>query len=260
MPMNPRALKPAVRGRLVLVYACSVAVLLMPSSLVGQDQVSGTVVDAAGRPVAAARVADFWTSAGDDQNAQGSMHPFNMTETDAEGRFTITLQFYGRPSALLAIDAAQQHGGIAVIDPQRLDTPVSIRLVPLIEVRGRFSCDELARPPSWTNVYVEHKPSGKRLLQCDSKNATFAFKLPPGEYGFNGYGSDVHGVDRPLTLTAEKPVLDMGTIDLRATGIAKHKGKEPPPWNVTDARGVPKTVRYADFKGKWVLMEFWGFW
>jgi hypothetical protein len=52
---------------------------------------------------------------------------------------------------------------------------------------------------------------------------------------------------------------DMGTVDRRAT-VFKHKGRELPPWTISDARGVPKTVKYSDFKGKWVLLEFWGFW
>ena len=44
------------------------------------------------------------------------------------------------------------------------------------------------------------------------------------------------------------------------TEIAKHVGKEPPPLRVTDARGLNTGVRLADLKGKWVLIEFWGFW
>jgi len=59
---------------------------------------------------------------------------------------------------------------------------------------------------------------------------------------------------------ADKPDVAMGTIDMPATVIAKHVGKAPPEWNVTDARGVAKTVKISDFKGKWVMIEFWGFW
>ncbi|MGE5191819.1 MAG: TlpA family protein disulfide reductase, partial [Deltaproteobacteria bacterium] len=32
----------------------------------------------------------------------------------------------------------------------------------------------------------------------------------------------------------------------------------PPQWNVTDARGVKKDVQIADFRGKWLLVGFWG--
>ena len=29
---------------------------------------------------------------------------------------------------------------------------------------------------------------------------------------------------------------------------------------VTDARGAKKAVRLEDYKGKWVFLEFWGYW
>jgi hypothetical protein len=253
--------------RLSFGHACGFAALLFATQFaIAQDEgeLSGTVIDADGNPVAGAVVAISWNSGGGEQNPQGFMSPYGGSKggskTDADGRFTMTLEFYDRSIALLAIDGAQKLGGIAVVDPKQPDAPISIRLAPLIEVRGSFSCDELKRPPGWTNVYIDHKPSGWRLLSCDSSKTTFAFKLPPGDYDFDGYGNDVIGVRKALSLTADKPVLDMGTIDLRATRIAKHMGKEPPAWNITDARGVTKTVKYSDFKGKWVLMEFWGFW
>ncbi len=237
--------------------------LLLPTVSVAQDpvSVSGTVVDAQGRPLADVQVADSWQSAARAPNPLGFMSAFSSGRTGADGRFTIKLQPYGRASvALLAIDAAQKLGGIAVIDVKQPGQEISIQLAPLVEVRGRFSCNELNRAPTRTNVYITHKPSGWRMLQCDSNEATFAFKLPPGEYELWGYGSGVFDSTSSLRLTFDQPLVDMGTIDLRATGIAKQTGKAPPAWNVTDARGLPKTVKYSDFKGKWVLLEFWGYW
>ena len=55
-------------------------------------------------------------------------------------------------------------------------------------------------------------------------------------------------------------MLDLGTLDLTPTAITRSIGKRLPPWTVTDARGVAKTVTLDDFRGKWVLLEFWGFW
>lgn len=63
-----------------------------------------------------------------------------------------------------------------------------------------------------------------------------------------------------MVLDADTPVVDLGTIDLRATEIAKHVGKAPPAWNVTDARGVAKSVQLSDYKGKWVIVELWAYW
>ena len=74
-----------------------------------------------------------------------------------------------------------------------------------------------------------------------------------------GGGSGRHvGAAREVTLAPGKAV-DLGAIDLKLTPIARLSGKEPPAWHITDARGVPKDVRPSDFKGKWVVLEFWGY-
>jgi thiol-disulfide isomerase/thioredoxin len=67
-------------------------------------------------------------------------------------------------------------------------------------------------------------------------------------------------MDKELTLAADTPDVDLRTLDLPPTALSKLVGKPPPRWHVTDARGVPKEVQLSDFKGKWVLVEFWGHW
>jgi hypothetical protein len=104
------------------------------------------------------------------------------------------------------------------------------------------------------------RPGRGFVLACSSPKAEFSFRLPPGKYQFWGYGTDVRDKREEITLSADKQDLDFGTVDLPATPIARHVGKEPPAWHVTDARGAPKDVKLSDFKGKWVLVEFWGFW
>lgn len=250
-------------GRCGIAHACIITTCLLTVSVgIAQDliQVTGTILDESGKPVEAAIVAEQWTASAMAQNPQGPMRPISEVRSGPDGRFIKEIEFDGRPVVLFAIDANQKHGGITVVEQKAASDPISIKLTLLVEVRGRFSCDDLKQAPTWTNVYIEHKSSGRRILSCDSRAAAFAFKLPPGEYDFEGYGSDVIGLDKVVTLSASKPSLDMGTVDLRATEIAMHKGKEPPAWNITDARGVSKSVTYADFKGKWVLIEFWGFW
>jgi len=49
-------------------------------------------------------------------------------------------------------------------------------------------------------------------------------------------------------------------IKFKLSPIAHLYGKPAPAWHVTDARGVSKTVQPSDFKGKWVVLEFWGYW
>ncbi|HEV3443653.1 MAG TPA: hypothetical protein VG099_03365 [Gemmataceae bacterium] len=235
--------------------AAAVLGLLVPIMAVAQEsqKVAGQVLDAAGKPVVGADVATFWSA------DKGKMAPFNGVPTDKEGKFSLSMQFYGFPQALLAMDKERKTGGLIVVDGKAAPKSVEIKLGPLVKVRGSFFCKELDRRPVWTNVYMTVVPR-VRVLQCTSTEAAFSFLLPPGTYQFMGYGSDIQNLTRDLTLTAEAPDLDLKTLDMAATVIARHKGKALPAWNVTDARGANKDVKLSDFKGKWVLIEFWGFW
>jgi hypothetical protein len=217
---------------------------------------SGRVLDR-GRPVAGADVATFWSA--DD----GAMKPFNSARTDAEGRFRLEAELYGRDQALMAITSDGARGAMAIARANKPGDPLLLEVEPLVEFRGHFTCDEIGKPPGWTNVYMSLVPGRERVVQCTSRESKFALKLPPGKYEFYGYASftDFEGVNRQVTLEPGKPV-DLRAVDLKQTPIARHYGKEPPQWHVTDARGVPqgKNVTIADFKGKWVILEFWGFW
>ena len=180
--------------------------------------------------------------------------------TDREGAFAIELQLYGSDGALLAMDRGQKVGGSVVVKAKGPVEPVTITLGPLVRVHGSFSCSELGKRPTWTNVYISLMPGNIRLVANDSEEATFDVLVTPGTYQFWGYGTDVANLTKEITAKADSPDLDLGVLDIPATIIAKHKGKAPPEWKVTAARGVKNDVKLADFKGKWVLMEFWGFW
>jgi hypothetical protein len=235
--------------------AATVIALLVPIAGRAQEtqKVAGQVVDSAGKPVAGADVAAFW---GADS---GSMQPFGGVQTDKDGRFTLPMQFYGLPQALLAFDKDRKSGGLTVLNGKAPPAkPVEIKLGPVVRVHGEFASKELGAKPAWTNVYMLIDRA--RILQCSSMKASFSFLLPPGNYQFWGYGADITNLKKDLTLAADVPDLDMKTLDVPATVIARHRGKEPPAWNVTDARGVKKDVKLSDFRGKWVLVEFWGFW
>src|SRR5947209_7109811 len=77
---------------------------------------------------------------------------------------------------------------------------------------------------------------------------------------FWGYGTDIKDVKQDLMLAADTPALDLNTVEAPATEIAKHKGKAPPAWHITDARGVKKEMMLADYKGKWILVDFFTHW
>jgi hypothetical protein len=228
----------------------------------GPVKVTGKVVDAKGHPVEGARVASFWVRSwrGPDTRVSNFFSPDRGVMTDRDGAFTVKLLLHDREGALLAMDRGQKLGGLVVVKAKGPVEPVTITLGPLIRVHGSFFCTDLGQRPSWTNVYISLLPGNIRLFMNDSQEAKFDVLLPPGRYQFRAYGTDMADLNKEITAEADTPDLDLSVLDIPATIIAKHKGKAPPQWKVTDARGVGKDVKLADFKGKWVLMEFWGFW
>jgi hypothetical protein len=228
----------------------------------GPVKVKGKVVDAKGAPVEGATVASFWMRSGRGTDGKGvsSFSPVQGVTTDRDGAFAIEIQLYGRDGALLAMDHSRKTGASIIVKAKDPVEPVKITLGPLVRVHGSFSCNELGKRPTWTNVYISLMPGNVRLVMNQSQEAKFDVLVPPGTYRFWGYGTDVADLTKEITAKADSLDLDLGTLDMAATIIAKHKGKSPPEWKVTDARGVKKDVKLADLRGKWVLMEFWGFW
>ncbi len=177
---------------------------------------------------------------------------------------------------MLTYNRDHTRGGIVIIDPKSSTNPVEIRLGPLVRVHGQFSCNDLGERPDGTNVYMnvmpgrlpvprllnKLAPSPLRLAQCSSQEARFSFLLPPGHYQFHGYSnpSDYHDANQVVELKADQPDLDLGTIDLKATELARRYGKTAPALHVTDAKGIHKDITLADFRGKWVVLEFWATW
>ena len=105
-------------------------------------------------------------------------------------------------------------------------------------------------------------PGRKRLVSHMPESGKFEIKAPPGDYDLHGYGdyTDVESIRRELTLRSGSSVMELGLVPLKAAPIALHYGKPAPPWHITAARGVPEGFQLSDLRGRWVLVEFWGFW
>ncbi|WP_422929156.1 redoxin domain-containing protein [Singulisphaera sp. PoT] len=237
------------------VVAFAVLLAFAARGRADEVKVEGRVVDEGGKAVAGAEVGTFWSS---DENRP--MFPYQGVKTGADGRFRLDVEFYGRDQVVMAIRG--DRGGLAVVAPGAAGKPIEIKAGPLVEVKGHFTCTEQGSTPGWSNVYLFLKPGRIRFASCASRESKFRLKVPPGSYSFWGYGDPTDYTDdqRDLEVKAGTPVVDLGAIDLKLKPLAKLYGKEPPPLKVTDARGVGKDVKLSDFKGKWVVLEFWGFW
>ncbi len=226
----------------------------------------GVVLDAEGKPVPGADIGGFWAM--EPQRA----FPFDGFRSEASGRFLGKVEVYDleKEQVLFVLDGQREHGALAFWSPQEAEKTLELRLEPAIRVHGSLTTAGSAEAPSWTNVYASflRKTSSDadgaerevRFAQSTSEQARFEFRLPPGRYRLNAYGLNTKDVDVDLELTADKLEVDLGVIELPQTIIARNIGKEALPLHVTDARGVAKETKLADFRGKWVLLEFWGWW
>ncbi len=221
----------------------------------------------------------------------GEMEPTGRPQpirAGSDGRFSIK-----DPDpylAVMAMDPSRRHGGTALLPMAEQVQPLEIRLVPLVTVRGSFEGPGPGQRPSWTHVYV-HLPEDSsrplhstRLVSCGSFEAKFEVRLPPGKYTLQAYSQfadkdQLEGElvpDKAFVLGAERTDVDLGRLrfvphrpflqtfveQAKAEGswndYTQHYGESPPRWHATDARGVSKDARIADFRGKWVLIDFWG--
>jgi thiol-disulfide isomerase/thioredoxin len=126
------------------------------------------------------------------------------------------------------------------------------------------------------------------FTQCGSVRGRFSFLLPPGKYDLAAYSDSPSArmpkpherktkdalADMPPYLSGiriEVPAaaeLDLGVLNVdlpkdkdgKAGDYSLFYGKEAPELAITDAVGVSKAVKLEDFRGKWVLIDFWTLW
>jgi thiol-disulfide isomerase/thioredoxin len=213
-------------------------------------------------------------------------HPRNMVARIPGGRFNLTVD--GRPRVpIFAVDKRHERGGIVLVEQSEADKPPTITLAPLVRVTAKVYCSEADRTPNWSNatVYVpDDKGNKSKLMICGSFRGDVSFLLPPGKYELDVYSTSPNGTLRTpkgqpgkdaaagpptrgmhVEVPRGKTTLDLGVIDVMLPrdkdGIPRDLtqcyGKVPPELAITDARGVPKNVKLADYRGKWVVLDFW---
>jgi len=231
------------------------------------------------------QLAEFWGNLGDMQT-----FPNRRAMTRSDGSFDVRVR--PRSRVLIAMDSTRQLGGIAPIPEPYTGQSVEIRLVPLVTVHGRMRSAVGGKSVDWSHVYVELPEDPKlpltdnRIVSCGSFDGRFRFRLPPGHYVLNAYAiskpnsDDIDLAVQPsptFTIDRAQRELDLGDLFLtdapldrldlesaakvegRWKDFTKHYGERAPDWYAVDARGISKDATIADFRGKWLLIEFWGF-
>ncbi|MFO0935015.1 MAG: hypothetical protein U0798_00685 [Gemmataceae bacterium] len=237
-------------------FAVAFALFFAPLANAQTFTVTVVAVDANKKPVAKAEAALFWTA------QEGKMVPGNETPqvTDANGKVKLTIPDWKEKRPILVLSDDRTLGGWAGASKEDDGKELTVTLGPLVKVKGKLESKDLGVAPKWANTMVTRKGFRAYNVQFMTKEASFEFLLPVGEYTLISYGQDVNQLKTPLTVTTDRSEIDLGKLDLKATALAKLIGKPMADWSITDARGVKKDIHLADYKGKWVYIEFWGFW
>lgn len=239
---------------------CPVAVLLFSLSwtcLGDTVSVSGTVTDAAGKAMSNMEVAAAWTL------EKNRLKPVGKPlRTNSRGAFSGELTVEGNtPIALLAVDLSRQRGGVLLVQPEVLQqaAPLSLQAHRLVEVRGKLNAALIRPAPKLVRLDVTL--ANALVLRVDVQRQ-FNLKLPPGEYDLWLGGDGIERQRRVVAVGASSRPIQLDPFDLRPAPVGGEVAgpRETPPLTVSDARGVAPSVRLTDYRGKWVLLEFWGYW
>ncbi len=166
-----------------------------------------------------------------------------------------------RSKSVIARDEERKLIGIALVSPVKVvRDEIQIVMQPECRVAGSIRCKELTsrgQPLGWTNVMVMHH--GRRIASYASYEGHYAFFLPPGDYTMELYGNNVKSEKRPLLVPKNRAELSIEPVELKAHQWLLLMGQPAPELDeIVGWKGAK--VSLAELKGKYVLLEFWGYW
>jgi len=224
----------------------------------GTKTIKGKILVAGGYSADALTISSGWFW---DPDGKTTYRPWeDGTREVRNGR--VEIQFKRDADALFAFDEKNRMGAVQVLKGWSPDREVILEVKPLVEVRGELVCKN--RTPPWAKAEIDAvSPDGQMEAIAGyyfekGTGRQVRLLLPPGKYQvlFKGTGAQHRTV--PLTIDGQEKVLDLKRIELPPCSI--ESGLIPQTWKVTAARGVGKDVKLSDYRGKWVLLEFWGYW
>ena len=256
-----------VRAFCVMAMLGPVALLVSAAMLRADEQdddegpgFAVRIVDEQGRPVKGARVATWFYFDETDSTwkADGEI------ASDAEGiaRFekgSAKLEY----NCISAFDTTGKLTGIANLKPAGpWNPPPTIILRPACRVRGKLissDLDKRKKELGQTHVYLNFQDKSVQIYSPEM-GGRFELLLPPGQFDLENYGRNAHFVHALLVIEPGREVLDLDNIDLPATRVAMLQGEPAPALADIVAWKNSPGVKLTDLHGKWVLLDFWGYW
>ena len=224
------------------------------------NEIKVTVIGADGKPAANATVCQHMMH----RDYEGRKDPPKWEQHAAvtcgpDGTVVIPREKI-QSGALIAQGPAETIG-FAPLSPAAIATgSCRIDLQPQVHVSGQVACDELTKagqPIGWTGGYLLSR--GNPVAFYSSNSSKFEFHLPPGQYTLQLYGTSVATRFVDIAVPTNRREHSIDPVALPALAFALLKGK-PAPELVGVVGWKGEKVTFADLKGKYVLVEFWGYW
>jgi uncharacterized protein (TIGR03067 family) len=253
-PVRPRKFDAATDDSILLVLRRADASFRDYPKLV-----SLTVIDPGGRPAPDQSVFQFMRIPSDAISPAPVIEtPYSARRTDASGTTTVAYDEFAMAGVR---DRNRKLIGFTTASPALLqEGAATIKLQPECLLTGSIVCAELTgagKPLGWTNVYLQR--DGERIAECASTAGHYEFPVAPGEYILDAYGTNLRGKYVSVTVPAGGAEFRVPPIALTASHLDMLKGHPAPEFSgIVGWKGKP--VKLADLRGKYVLIDFWGYW
>ncbi len=224
-------------------------------------EVKVTVVGPDGKPAAGALVCQHMMHREDPEKKKPAEWVYHEeVKCGADGTVVIPREKL-RNGQLIARNAANDAIGLASVSPAKLAAgTVRLQLRPQVKVTGTLTCEELTKAGQeigWAGGYLLY--NGTPAAFYSTKDGKFEFRAPPGKYTLNMYGSAVDGRFVDITVPENRSEYAVEPITMKPLAFALLKGKPAPEFvEVMGWKG--EKVSLAALKGKYVLVDFWGYW
>jgi thiol-disulfide isomerase/thioredoxin len=192
---------------------------------------------------------------------------FRDAVTDADGVTEMFVDHIMKSKvALVARHAGRKLVGFRVVSRDELisasndRSTVAISLKPERRVRGRIQSSALELlGRSLKETVADVEVDDNWLFTDISDKCELEFFLPPGSYKLEASGNDTSKAYRSFKVEAGKDV-ELDPIELQPTNMVKLIGHPAPELRDVVAWKNSKPLKLADLRGKYVLLDFWGWW
>lgn len=243
--------------------------------------IKGKVMLPDGKPAAGAIVAQqFDLSSGSPKVARGE--PITVNDDGSfSANITVPVDF-----PLVAYSADGKHAAWVMTNRDGAGKGVDLKLAPVTEVSGSLhfpAKDGEADKPSPVDSYsvvlgtpVTNAATGRTStvpVIAMTIKGTEGFKagVPAGTYNMTANPARDAKLPEGMWVYDLKPnsskvevkageAVKLGNMRLELSKLASYKGKTFPEWKVSEAKNTNGKNQIADYKGKWILVEFWGHW